>query len=560
MNTPVIRGTCTAGLVIAFLWSAGGTAAAGQVPIDTLLAPPTTPGKIGLLAKYRDDARVLPVVKAALTDQRADVRAAAGRVVATSGLAPLTGDARAAFRVERDQEAAVELASAVALNTDGRYDSELLEIGRATGQQVVRRIATRLAWVRAERALGYLDDLARLEDGHYDSAALAIATRNVRAPDALAKQALREKNVELWTALLAAIDWARRPLDGSTIRQVLNAETAAFRSELLWALLTMSPFAVKPDDATVSLWRSVAQAAGEASGTPSADDPDARLALALLQRVIGGRVTDDPRVMQALDQPAPLIGDRYLGRLWLRRDLTNPERDALERRAKRLDKDWQNTIKMGRGDLRAGSAAPATPLRTVSGFPGGFVADILKVADCPSSPDALVAAVRYDPRGNLASVNLPAAPSPGNCHHVFEALVRALFQDNPRLADPQEQVALLLLPDALACLSMPEEIVPPRPPAGQDRRSGITPPMKTRDVKPMYPKSAIDARLQGIVAVESDITTTGCVRALRLVGAVAPALDLQAMIAVSQWRFTPTLLDGRPVPVKMTVTVQFSLQ
>ena len=33
-----------------------------------------------------------------------------------------------------------------------------------------------------------------------------------------------------------------------------------------------------------------------------------------------------------------------------------------------------------------------------------------------------------------------------------------------------------------------------------------------------------------------------------------------AVDAVRQWRFTPTLLNGQPVPVVMTVTVNFSLQ
>jgi protein TonB len=34
-----------------------------------------------------------------------------------------------------------------------------------------------------------------------------------------------------------------------------------------------------------------------------------------------------------------------------------------------------------------------------------------------------------------------------------------------------------------------------------------------------------------------------------------PLLDHAAIDAVRQWRFTPTLLNGRPVPVIMTVTV-----
>jgi periplasmic protein TonB len=38
-----------------------------------------------------------------------------------------------------------------------------------------------------------------------------------------------------------------------------------------------------------------------------------------------------------------------------------------------------------------------------------------------------------------------------------------------------------------------------------------------------------------------------------------PLLDAAALDAVKQWEFTPTLLNGVPVPVIMTVTVQFTL-
>jgi TonB family protein len=38
------------------------------------------------------------------------------------------------------------------------------------------------------------------------------------------------------------------------------------------------------------------------------------------------------------------------------------------------------------------------------------------------------------------------------------------------------------------------------------------------------------------------------------------ALDQAAVDAVKQWRFTPTRLNGVPIPIVMTVTVQFRLQ
>jgi protein TonB len=39
-----------------------------------------------------------------------------------------------------------------------------------------------------------------------------------------------------------------------------------------------------------------------------------------------------------------------------------------------------------------------------------------------------------------------------------------------------------------------------------------------------------------------------------------PLLDAAALDAVKQWVFTPTLLNNQPVPVIMTVTVNFTLQ
>ena len=39
-----------------------------------------------------------------------------------------------------------------------------------------------------------------------------------------------------------------------------------------------------------------------------------------------------------------------------------------------------------------------------------------------------------------------------------------------------------------------------------------------------------------------------------------PLLNESALAAVRQWVYTPTLLNGVPVPVIMTVTVNFRLQ
>ena len=95
-----------------------------------------------------------------------------------------------------------------------------------------------------------------------------------------------------------------------------------------------------------------------------------------------------------------------------------------------------------------------------------------------------------------------------------------------------------------------------RPPLriGDDMR----PPRKVHDVPPVYPPEAIAARITGSIVIEATINTAGAVEDARVVSGV-PMLDDPALEAVRQWRYTPTLLNGEPVPVIMTVTVKFSL-
>ena len=86
----------------------------------------------------------------------------------------------------------------------------------------------------------------------------------------------------------------------------------------------------------------------------------------------------------------------------------------------------------------------------------------------------------------------------------------------------------------------------------------IKPPVKTKDVRPQYPPIAQSARVQGVVIIEATIGPNGKVQDARVLRSI-PLLDAAALDAVRQWEFTPTLLNGVPVPVIMTVTVQFTL-
>jgi protein TonB len=101
---------------------------------------------------------------------------------------------------------------------------------------------------------------------------------------------------------------------------------------------------------------------------------------------------------------------------------------------------------------------------------------------------------------------------------------------------------------------------PPPPPAAPVRVGGnIKTPTKVKDVKPVYPAIAQSARVQGVVIIEATIGPNGAVQDAKVLRSI-PLLDAAALDAVRQWQFTPTLLNGVPVPVIMTVTVNFTLQ
>ena len=84
-------------------------------------------------------------------------------------------------------------------------------------------------------------------------------------------------------------------------------------------------------------------------------------------------------------------------------------------------------------------------------------------------------------------------------------------------------------------------------------------PMKTKHVAPVYPPIAQSANVQGVVILEALLGPDGKVQDARILRSI-PLLDQAALDAVKQWEFTPTLLNGSPVPVIMTATMQFTLQ
>jgi periplasmic protein TonB len=99
------------------------------------------------------------------------------------------------------------------------------------------------------------------------------------------------------------------------------------------------------------------------------------------------------------------------------------------------------------------------------------------------------------------------------------------------------------------------------PPPARPLRAGldVREPRRVRKVEPVYPQIAIDSHVQGIVILECQIDSRGRVDNVKVLSGNV-LLKEAAVEAVKQWVYTPTLLNGVPVPVLMTVTLTFELK
>ena len=92
--------------------------------------------------------------------------------------------------------------------------------------------------------------------------------------------------------------------------------------------------------------------------------------------------------------------------------------------------------------------------------------------------------------------------------------------------------------------------------------NGVTNPILLREVRPAYTSDAMRARVQGAVFVECIVRPDGSVGDVRVVRSLDSmfGLDLEAIKAARQWRFRPGTRRGEPVPVVVTIELDFTLR
>jgi len=95
--------------------------------------------------------------------------------------------------------------------------------------------------------------------------------------------------------------------------------------------------------------------------------------------------------------------------------------------------------------------------------------------------------------------------------------------------------------------------VPTHVPAAQQEKK------LTKKVAPVYPKEAFDAKLTGVVNLETTIGVDGKVTNVRPIGNADALLLKAAEDAVKQWIYKPTTINGMKVEVITIVSINFKV-
>jgi periplasmic protein TonB len=87
---------------------------------------------------------------------------------------------------------------------------------------------------------------------------------------------------------------------------------------------------------------------------------------------------------------------------------------------------------------------------------------------------------------------------------------------------------------------------------------GVSEGMIVKRVQPTYPAQARQMHLEGTVELQANISQSGSISEIKQISG-SPILGRAAIDAVRQWKYKPYYLNGQPVEIQTSVTVNFKL-
>jgi TonB family protein len=508
-----------------------------------------TPGSVALLGNDLAGAGADGVLRA-ISDEDPAVRTVAARIAAVTSHTSFLPALQAAWARETDAAAAAEQARAL-LNIQGASAIGMIELKlESLPQRAASVYAGWLAESSAERFVSLLPRLAaRFTDGGSLNSSMTMVLKS--RPD------LAERMLHAYRSAVPRLSWSSVlkdiSLDKASPELVailidgIYANEADLRTETVWAMITrLSAGKTVPQ----SLLEGVAArtTGGTTQVSPTWDEFGREILIRELHRKAStdrAKYVEEQITKHWYDARA-LASTSYL---------TDGERNALKRG---LGNQFpQSEPGAATAPLERNEAA----LRTMPTLWPGFLKSLLDESRCaPGSNDGRPGAVTVTYRPNRTLQTLAVTPTTisAECEAATTALARLTLADLTYLR-PGGGAELLILPlnrEFAGCTNEQRD----RDDAIVKVGGIISPPKKVHNVTPVYPETLQKQRVEGTVVIEATIGATGCVTAGKVIRGVDMALDYSALQAVMGWRFTPTLVENVPVPVLMTVTVNFRLR
>lgn len=235
----------------------------------------------------------------------------------------------------------------------------------------------------------------------------------------------------------------------------------------------------------------------------------------------------------------------------------------------------------------AGSAQQAAESRVYKPGEGVVAPVVVKEVKPQYTPDAMRARVQgvvtlecvVRPDGSVGEARVTKALNPGLDEEAIKAVRQWRFK--PGLKDGKAVPVRITLemtftlrdtPAAGGATKPPSFSVPPVAPGDTGAKSqpeaplvykpgqGVTAPVLLKEVKPRYTVEAKAAKIQGTVLLECVVQPDGTIGNVEVTKPLDDGLDEEAIRAVRQWRFEPGKKDGKPVPVRITLEMTFTLR
>ena len=537
---------------------------APKADLERRLARPLSPGAVALLIRYATEPAVVGRLAEALRDPRSETRAAAARVVLVSSLRDLQKTLEDALAEESDPEAAREQIRALAAIMEPPNDQILLTAADRFEGRLDPDLADILSRQRGRGAMPSLLSARRwnLTPKEWAEAVWLAARGDSEALVPALARSLGTGDRQRWDALLWLL--AKRGLvAGRNVVTVgLKSNVPGMAARAAWYMTWVRLRAPLETDREPI----------ESFDPPEGADLDTAFLFDLLGRTFSEPPRDASAWVASLETAKTSIADDIRPGSSILAILSAEESEAIRRRYNRLQRINPKEAQRARSSWDAPEKKPASKpdygfvLRTVSGLPRGVASDALQVGGCRPGRGEIfgVASVLYAPDGRPRGVRPYETAASSDCEAVALDLVLMTLapDDDFPIGDEPTVLFGVARSDCLSALDEPD-VCPTVCP--EDRHAvwtvggAVSPPVLQDRVEPVYTKRARREGKEGVVTVVAIVSEEGCVREVRIAGAVDPLLDVEAARAVAQWKYRPASFGGRPVSVYLTVTVTFKL-